>query len=216
MSILSDKTIKELSLNNDLITPFVDTSISTLPNGNSCTSYGLSSYGYDIRLSNVFKIFYEVSKGNTTYILKDKNDKLIKHECLLSNNIIDPCKQQNIAHKTYTDIESIVIPPNGFILGVSEERIKIPRDILVVCMQKSTLARCGLEVIITPLEPEWEGNITLEIHNKANLPVVLHTGMGISQLLFFKGDLPCKTSYNDKAGKYQNQPKEPILAKPKS
>lgn len=145
-------------------------------------SYGTSSYGYDCRLGNTFKIFTNVY-----------------------NSIIDP---KNFDPKGFVEVESfdpVVIPPNSFALARSHEWIKVPRDVIVLCIGKSTYARCGVIVNVTPLEPEWEGYITIEISNTATLPVRIYPLEGIMQLLFLGGDQTCLTSYADRAGKYNKQ-----------
>ncbi len=145
-------------------------------------SYGLSSYGYDIRVGNKFKVFHNVHSG-----------------------FIDP---KNFDEKSFMDYESdisVALPPNSFLLSQSLEYIKVPRDVLVLCIGKSTYARCGLIINVTPLEPEWEGNITIEIGNQTPLPAKVYPNEGIAQLVFFKGDYQCSTTYKDRKGKYQGQ-----------
>lgn len=145
-------------------------------------SFGLSSYGYDCRLAPHFKIFTNVH-----------------------NSIIDP---KNVDPKSFVEIdteEPVVIPPNSFALSRSLEWFRIPRDIVVLCIGKSTYARCGIVVNVTPLEPEWEGYITIEISNTAPLPARIYPNEGIMQVLFLEGDEACATSYADRAGKYQGQ-----------
>lgn len=211
MSILSDKWIKEQSINNRLIAPFVDCSMGVKEdNVTPVTSYGLSSYGYDIRLGNSFKLFTQsVDRTPIFYIRKHYEELNVVH--------IDPMNFDDklVSSVVLDDDEYLTIPGGGFALGVSLERIKLPRDISAICMEKSTLARCGLSVTITPLEAGWEGYVTLEISNKTNLPIKLTPGMGISQVLFFKGNEPCEISYSDRNGKYQNQPAQPVLPRRK-
>lgn len=147
-------------------------------------SYGLSSYGYDVRCSNHFKIFTNIN-----------------------STVIDP---KNFHEKNFVDVYagddgSVIIPPNSFALAVTMEYFRIPRDVLVVCLGKSTYARCGIVVNVTPLEPEWEGQVTLEFSNTTPLPAKIYAGEGCAQMLFFKGDRPCEVSYNDRNGKYQGQ-----------
>ena len=151
-------------------------------------SYGVSSYGYDMRIADEFKIF--TNKKST---------------------LIDPKKSNK---KSFVDFKGkiCIVPPNSFVLGRSVEYFKIPRDVLVICLGKSTYARCGIIVNVTPLEPEWEGYVTIEISNTAPLPVKIYAYEGIAQLLFLEGSEVCKTSYADKAGKYQAQ-KSITLAK---
>ncbi len=174
--ILSDKEIKEYVKKYKMITPFKTSQI-----GKGVISYGLSSYGYDFRIANEFKIFTNVN-----------------------NAIVDP---KNFSSKSFVDFKGkeCVIPPNSFILGKSLERFCIPRDILGLCIGKSTYARCGLIINITPIEPMWEGYITIEISNTTPLPAKIYANEGIAQLLFFKASSACKVSYADKKGKYQGQ-----------
>lgn len=145
-------------------------------------SYGPSSYGYDIRLADEFKIFD-------------------KWKC----SVIDPKSPDMDRHTTDFKGDSIVIPPNDFVLGRSVEYMRIPRNIMAICLGKSTQARCGLVVNVTPLEPEWEGHITIEISNTTCLPVKLYANEGIAQILFLDGGTGCSVSYKDRNGKYQGQ-----------
>ena len=163
-----------------MIDPFVPTCVSK--DGNKkIISYGLSSYGYDVRLDRKFKIFTNI-KSQMIDPLAISNDVFAEHEG-------DFC----------------IIPPNSYILGVTMEYFKIPRDVMVVCLGKSTYARCGAIVNVTPIEPGFEGNIVIEISNATNLPLKVYAGMGIAQFLFFRGNEQCLTSYADRAGKYQGQ-----------
>jgi len=176
MPIMPDSWIREQSLENGMITPF-----SEKLSKDGVISYGLSSYGYDCRLSDEFMIFTNVD-----------------------NAIVDPKEfNPNSFVERKTDI--CVIPPNSFVLCRTIETFKVPRDVLVVCLGKSTYARCGLIVNVTPLEPEWEGQVTLEISNTTPLPAKVYANEGIAQFLFFKGDSPCETSYADRQGKYMGQ-----------
>jgi dCTP deaminase len=144
-------------------------------------SYGVSSYGYDLRVADEFKIFTNVNSA-----------------------IVDP---KNFDSKSFIDVKgaSVLVPPNSFALARSVEYFKIPRDVLTICVGKSTYARCGIIVNVTPFEPEWEGFVTLEISNTTPLPAKIYANEGLCQILFFQGDEPCETSYKDKAGKYQKQ-----------
>ena len=144
-------------------------------------SYGLTSYGYDVRVGRNFKVFTNVWCGT-----------------------VDP---KNFDHRSFVDVENdyCVIPPNSFALAETVEHLVIPRDILVVCVGKSTYARCGIIVNVTPLEPEWRGKVTIEISNTTPLPAKIYANEGIAQLLFFRGDGVCNVSYADKKGKYQDQ-----------
>ncbi len=174
--ILADHQIRELSQKQEMISPFVEKQ-----NHSGVISYGLSSYGYDARCSNEFKIFTNVD-----------------------NAIVDP---KAFSEKSFVDRTSdvCIIPPNSFVLTRSVEYFKIPKDVLVICLGKSTYARCGLIVNVTPLEPGWEGHVTLEISNSTPLPAKVYANEGVAQFLFFKGSSPCEVSYADRAGKYMGQ-----------
>ena len=176
MSIKSDKWIREMSLNEEMISPFVDNQIRK-----GTISYGLSSYGYDIRVSNEYKVFTNVN-----------------------NSVVDPKK---FDEKSFIDYKGdiCIVPPNSFALARSIEYFKIPRNVLTVCLGKSTYARCGIIVNVTPFEPEWEGHVTLEISNTTPLPAKIYSNEGLCQVLFFESDEVCEKSYKDKKGKYQNQ-----------
>lgn len=171
---MSDQWIKEQ--NSAMINPFFEHKQK-----NGIISYGLSSYGYDARVSNKFKIF------TNTY-----------------SSIVDP---KNFDQRNFVDIETDVctIPPNSFALAHTVEYFKIPRNVLVICIGKSTYARCGIVVNVTPLEPEWEGYVTIEISNTTPLPARIYANEGICQCLFIKGDMPCQKSYADSNGKYMRQ-----------
>jgi dCTP deaminase len=179
--ILSDKTIKKLALEQQMISPFEANQVRYNEKNEKIISYGLSSYGYDARVSNEFKIFTNV------------NSSIVCPKTFDENSFVD---------KT-TDI--CIIPPNSFELARTVEKFKIPRDVLTICVGKSTYARCGIIVNVTPLEPEWEGYVTLEFSNTTPLPARIYAFEGACQFLFLKGDLPCDISYKDKGGKYQNQ-----------
>ena len=176
MTVLSDKWIREMAKNHDMINPFEDKQVR----GNKI-SFGLSSYGYDARVSNEFKIFTNVN-----------------------SEIVDPknFKQSNFVSK---NSDECIIPPNSFVLASTVEYFKIPKDILVICLGKSTYARCGVIVNVTPFEPEWEGYVTLEISNTTPLPAKIYSNEGLCQVLFFQSDEDCLVSYKDKKGKYQKQ-----------
>lgn len=180
MSIKSDKWIIDQSENHQLISPFEATQIREL-NGKKIVSYGVSSYGYDVRCSNEFKIF-----TNT-------------HSAIVDPKEFDP--------KSFIDVtaEECIIPPNSFALARTVEYFKIPRSVLTLCLGKSTYARCGIIVNVTPLEPEWEGHVTLEFSNTTNLPAKIYANEGVAQMIFFESDQVCKTSYKDRGGKYQGQ-----------
>ena len=176
MSIKSDKWIKKMSVENDMISPFVGEQVK-----NNSISFGLSSYGYDIRVSDEFKIFTNVN-----------------------NSIVDPKKFDS---KSFVDFKGdvCIVPPNSFALARSIEYFKIPRNVLTICLGKSTYARCGIIVNVTPFEPEWEGFVTLEISNTTPLPAKIYSNEGLCQVLFFESDEDCEISYKDKKGKYQSQ-----------
>ena len=159
-----------------MIEPFVDSQVR-----GSAISYGVSSYGYDIRVADEFKIFTNIN-----------------------NTVIDP---KNFDPRSFVDVQSdvCIIPPNSFALARTIEYFRIPRDVLTICLGKSTYARCGIIVNVTPFEPEWEGHVTIEISNTTPLPAKIYANEGIAQVLFFEGDEPPLTSYADKKGKYQKQ-----------
>lgn len=176
MAIKSDRWIRKMALEHDMINPFNDRQMR-----DGVISYGVSSYGYDLRVADEFKIFTNVN-----------------------SSIVDP---KHFDSKSFIDVKgsSILVPPNSFALARSVEYFKIPRDVLTICVGKSTYARCGIIVNVTPFEPEWEGFVTLEISNTTPLPAKIYSNEGLCQILFFQGDEPCETSYKDKAGKYQKQ-----------
>ena len=165
-----------MALDHKMIDPFVDDQVRA-----GVISYGLSSYGYDIRVADDFKVFTNVY-----------------------GSIVDP---KNFDPKSFVDMRTdvCVIPPNSFALARTIEYFRIPRDVLTVCLGKSTYARCGIIVNVTPFEPEWEGYVTIEISNTTPLPAKIYANEGIAQVLFFQSDEPCAKSYADKKGKYQAQ-----------
>ncbi len=179
MSIKSDKWMRRMA-KEGMIEPFEAGQVRE-KNGNRIISYGTSSYGYDVRCSNEFKIFTNVH--STT---------------------VDP---KNFDDKSFVNITSdvCIIPPNSFALARTVEFFRIPRNILTVCLGKSTYARCGIIVNVTPLEPEWEGHVTLEFSNTTPLPAKIYANEGVAQMLFFEADEVCETSYADRGGKYQGQ-----------
>ena len=181
MSIKSDKWIKKMSLNEKMIEPFSENQVRLDKKGNKLISYGVSSYGYDVRCSNEFKVFTNIHSVT-----------------------VDP---KNFDDNSFIDIQSdvCVIPPNSFALARTVEYFKIPRNVLTICLGKSTYARCGIIVNVTPLEPEWEGHVTLEFSNTTNLPARIYAGEGVAQMIFFESDEDCETSYKDRGGKYQGQ-----------
>ncbi len=174
--LLADHQIRDLALNHGMIDPFEEKQKRA---GN--ISFGLSSYGYDARCAAEFKIFTNVD-----------------------NAIVDP-KAFSEASFVDRNTDVCIIPPNSFVLSRTVEYFRIPKDVLVVCLGKSTYARCGLIVNVTPLEPGWEGHVTLEFSNTTPLPAKVYANEGIAQFLFFKGSSPCEVSYADRSGKYMGQ-----------
>jgi dCTP deaminase len=176
MPVMSDRWIRRMAQDHRMIEPFVETQ-----KRDGVISYGLSSYGYDARAADEFKIFTNVDSA-----------------------VVDP---KNFSPDSFVDRKTpvCIIPPNSFALTHTIEYFRIPRDILVVCLGKSTYARCGIIVNVTPLEPEWEGQVTIEISNTTPLPARIYANEGICQFLFLEGNEPCETSYADKAGKYMGQ-----------
>jgi len=173
---MPDHWIRQQALENQMIAPFEEKQ-----KREGVISYGLSSYGYDARVADEFKIFTNVD-----------------------NAIVDP-KAFSESSFVSRQADMCVIPPHSFVLARTVEYFKIPRDVLVICLGKSTYARCGLIVNVTPLEPEWEGHVTLEISNTTPLPARVYANEGLCQFLFLKGDSPCEISYADKGGKYMGQ-----------
>ena len=176
MAIKSDKWIEKMSKSHDMITPYEDKQVL-----NGKISYGVSSYGYDARVSDEFKVFTNVN-----------------------NALVDP---KNFSEESFIErkADSCIIPPNSFVLARTIEYFKIPRDVLVICLGKSTYARCGIIVNVTPLEPEWEGHVTLEFSNTTPLPARVYANEGACQFLFLKGDSACDVSYLERSGKYMGQ-----------
>ncbi len=175
-----DKWIRKMALEHGMIEPFSDGLVRE-DGAKKIVSYGLSSYGYDLRVDRKFKVFTDIH-----------------------NSIVDP---KNFSPNAFIDIEGdyCVIPPNSFALAVSVEYFRIPRNVLTLCIGKSTYARCGIIVNVTPFEPEWEGYVTLEISNTTPLPAIIYAGEGLAQVLFFTSDEVCETSYADRKGKYMKQ-----------
>lgn len=180
MSVKSDKWIRRMAVERGMIEPFVPQQIS-VADGGRVVSFGTSSYGYDIRCSDEFKIFTNINSA-----------------------IVDPKRFDENSFVDYRG-DVCIIPPNSFALARTVEFFRIPRDVLTVCLGKSTYARCGIIVNVTPFEPEWEGHATLEFSNTTPLPAKIYANEGIAQVVFFQGDEPCETSYKDRAGKYQGQ-----------
>jgi dCTP deaminase len=180
MSIKSDKWIRLMAQQNDMIVPFESAQVRNSHTGKTI-SHGTSSYGYDIRCANEFKIFTNIN-----------------------SSIVDP---KNFSESNFVNVTTdvCIIPPNSFALARSVEYFRIPRNVLVICLGKSTYARCGIIVNVTPLEPEWEGHITLEFSNTTPLPAKIYANEGVAQVLFLQSDEECEVSYKDRGGKYQGQ-----------
>lgn len=191
MSIKSDRWIREMSQNHGMIEPFISGQVREIGTHSEIwsgklpekvISYGLSSYGYDIRCADEFKVFTN-----------------------LNSTIIDP---KNFDNNSFVDVSGkgyCIIPPNSFALARTVEYFRIPRNVLTVCLGKSTYARCGIIVNVTPFEPEWEGYVTLEFSNTTPLPAKIYANEGCAQVLFFESDAECEVSYRDRKGKYQGQ-----------
>ena len=179
MTIKSDKWIRRMAAQG-MIEPFEPGQVKEA-NGKRIVSYGTSSYGYDIRCSEEFKIFTNIN-----------------------STIVDP---KEFDAKSFVDFRGpvCIIPPNSFALARTIEYFRIPRNVLTICLGKSTYARCGIIVNVTPLEPEWEGHVTLEFSNTTPLPAKIYANEGVAQMLFFESDEVCETSYRDRGGKYQGQ-----------
>ena len=176
MSVMSDRWIRKMAREHRMIEPFHENQVRQ-----GVISYGVSSYGYDARIADEFKIFTNIN-----------------------NTIVDP---KSFDPRSFVDFkgDECIIPPNSFALARTVEYFRIPRNVIVCCLGKSTYARCGIIVNVTPLEPEWEGIVTLEVSNTTPLPARIYANEGIAQFLFFEGNEPCETSYADKKGKYQKQ-----------
>ena len=176
MSVKSDRWIRRMALEHQMIEPFADRQVR-----DGCISYGVSSYGYDMRVAHEFKIFTNVL-----------------------NSIVDP---KHFDSNSFVEFQGdiCIVPPNSFALARSVEYFRIPRNVITITVGKSTYARCGIITNVTPLEPEWEGHVTLEISNTTPLPARIYANEGIAQVLFFESDEPPEVSYKDKAGKYQAQ-----------
>ncbi|RUM51541.1 MAG: dCTP deaminase [Methylococcus sp.] len=180
MSIKADHWIRRMAEEEGMIDPFESNQICESERG-PVISYGTSSYGYDVRCSDEFKIFTNIHSA-----------------------VVDP---KNFDAQSFVDLKSdvCIIPPNSFVLARTVEYFRIPRDVLTLCLGKSTYARCGIIVNVTPLEPEWEGHVTLEFSNTTPLPAKIYANEGVAQVLFLGADEPCSTSYKDRGGKYQGQ-----------
>jgi dCTP deaminase len=176
MSVKSDKWIRRMAVDHKMIEPFADSQVR-----DGVISYGVSSYGYDMRVADEFRIFTNVN-----------------------SSIVDP---KHFDSKSFVEFKGpvCIVPPNSFALARSVEYFRIPRNVLTICVGKSTYARCGIIVNVTPFEPEWEGYVTLEISNTTPLPARIYANEGLCQVVFFESDEPCAVSYKDKKGKYQSQ-----------
>ena len=176
MTIKSDNWITRMALEHMMIDPFVENQVRS-----GVISFGLSSYGYDIRVADEFKVFTNIN-----------------------NTVIDP---KAFDPRSFVDLKTdvCIVPPNSFALARTVEYLRIPRDVLTVCLGKSTYARCGIIVNVTPFEPEWEGHVTLEISNSTPLPAKIYANEGLAQVVFFRAGEPCEVSYADRNGKYQGQ-----------
>jgi dCTP deaminase len=180
MTIKSDNWIRRMAAEHNMIAPFAAEQVRHVE-GRKIVSYGTSSYGYDVRCAPEFKIFTNIN-----------------------STIVDPKK---FDEKSFVDLQAqvCIIPPNSFALARTVEYFRIPRSVLVVCLGKSTYARCGIICNVTPLEPEWEGHVTLEFSNTTPLPAKIYANEGVAQMLFFESDEVCSTSYADRGGKYMGQ-----------
>ena len=180
MSIKSDRWIRRMAESSGMIEPFEAGQVREVA-GRRIVSYGTSSYGYDVRCASEFKVFTNIN-----------------------STIVDP-KQFDLNNFVDQQADVCIIPPNSFALARTVEYFRIPRNVMVVCLGKSTYARCGIIVNVTPLEPEWEGHVTLEFSNTTPLPAKIYANEGVAQMLFFESDEVCETSYRDRGGKYQGQ-----------
>lgn len=181
MGVKSDKWIREMVEQRKMIEPFSQEQVRQADQGQPIISYGLSSYGYDLRVADEFKVFTNVF-----------------------NTVVDP---KDFDEKSFVNLKTdvCIVPPNSFALARSMEYFRIPRDVITICLGKSTYARCGIIVNVTPLEPEWEGHLTLEISNTTPLPAKIYANEGLAQLIFFGGNEVCEVSYADRLGKYMFQ-----------
>lgn len=180
MPIKSDRWIQQMALEHGMISPFESQQVRYEAD-KRIISYGVSSYGYDVRCADEFKVFTNINSA-----------------------IVDP---KAFDEKSFVDVKSdvCIIPPNSFVLARTIEHFRIPRNVLTICLGKSTYARCGIIVNVTPLEPEWEGYVTLEFSNTTTLPAKIYANEGVAQMLFLESDEVCLVSYKDRGGKYQGQ-----------
>ena len=181
MSVKSDRWIRRMVETYKMIEPFEPDQVRRTADGGRVISFGTSSYGYDVRCAPEFKVFTNINSA-----------------------IVDPKK---FDESSFVDMSGdvCIIPPNSFALARTVEYFRIPREVLTICVGKSTYARCGIIVNVTPLEPEWEGHVTLEFSNTTTLPAKIYANEGIAQMIFFESDEVCATSYKDRGGKYQGQ-----------
>ncbi len=180
MSIKSDRWIRQMAADHNMIEPFVHDQVREVDN-QRVISYGTSSYGYDVRCAADFKVFTNINSA-----------------------VVDP-KQFDESSFVDKSSDICIIPPNSFALARTVEYFRIPRTVLTICLGKSTYARCGIIVNVTPLEPEWEGHVTLEFSNTTPLPAKIYANEGVAQMIFFESDEVCETSYLERGGKYQGQ-----------
>ena len=180
LTIKSDRWIRRMAQEHKMIEPFIRHQVSTVE-GQRIVSYGTSSYGYDIRCSREFRIFTNINAA-----------------------VVDP---KNFDESSFIEFEGdvCIIPPNSFVLARTVEYFRIPRKVMTICVGKSTYARCGIIVNVTPFEPEWEGHVTLEFSNTTPLPAKIYANEGVAQVIFFESEEECETSYKDREGKYQGQ-----------
>ena len=180
MSIKADRWIRKMATEHGMIEPYADSQVR-MQDDKRIISYGTSSYGYDVRCADEFKIFTNINSA-----------------------VVDP---KSFDENSFVDVKSdvCIIPPNSFALARTVEYFRIPRSVLTICLGKSTYARCGIIVNVTPLEPEWEGHVTLEFSNTTTLPAKIYANEGVAQMLFLESDEICETSYRDRGGKYQGQ-----------
>ena len=180
MSIKADRWIRKMATEHGMIEPYAESQVRT-QDDQRIISYGTSSYGYDVRCADEFKIFTNINSA-----------------------VVDP---KSFDENSFVDVKSdvCIIPPNSFALARTVEYFRIPRSVLTICLGKSTYARCGIIVNVTPLEPEWEGHVTLEFSNTTTLPAKIYANEGVAQMLFLESDEICETSYRDRGGKYQGQ-----------
>lgn len=180
MTIKSDSWIRQMAEERGMISPFEPSQVRSVE-GNRVISYGTSSYGYDVRCAKDFKIFTNINSA-----------------------VVDP---KGFDENSFVDVHAdvCIVPPNSFALAYTLEYLRIPRNVLTICVGKSTYARCGIIVNVTPLEPEWEGHVTLEFSNTTPLPAKIYANEGVAQILFFESDEVCTTSYADRSGKYMGQ-----------